>query len=105
MRIKLLHSDETLTPDPYPKIIMIHKLYFPEIKDQMDVFISARDTYYGWLLKGMKDIQTRITPTNLKPAASEKNLEQFGQYYAPVVHAITNIEDACSKIMEKLIWI
>ena len=100
---KLLTIKENLEPDPYNQIMMIYKLYLPEINDEMDTFINARTEFYGWLVLGMKEVGKNISGTNLKPMASEKHMDKFANYYEPIADAIEEVENKCKEVMEKII--
>lgn len=100
---QIYYQKKPLSADPYKKIVMTSNLYFPEMKDELAVFMKATLAFDEWLLRGMNEILQKKKEGDEKPLICEDHKKEFHDIYSAIGASILSIEKKCEEIMRTIL--
>jgi hypothetical protein len=99
------HTHKTLGPSPLPKLKILVALFLPELRGQVEQFISHHQKTIVLMVKTQQEIQFAKDANAVAPEAGP--VAEFEKAWPPLIlvqdSLIRNIEQRCFELMQELL--
>lgn len=99
---KYFSDSSTDEIDPFDRATAIHKLYFPELDEEMAALYTAHAVYSQWLAEGIQQKLERMKAGNKAPMPNSDHMDKYGDHYKRIIVAIMAVENKAKVVMDEL---